>query len=457
MSTPSHGISFALATRVFAYIGINSFGGPAGQISVMHRELVERRRWVSEERFLHAMNFCMLLPGPEAMQLATYMGWLLHGVRGGLIAGLLFILPGFLSILALSIIYSEFGDVGVVRAVFAGVAPTVVAIVAEAVVKIGKKSLKTPEAWALAGASFLAIFLLDVPFPALVAGAALIGFLSGNISSKAFMARGSSAAPTALDAGPVPAVDQAALNRGRPSPRSTFGTLVLWLAVWFVPIGMLALWVGPSSVLVDLAMFFSQASVVTFGGAYAVLGYVAQEGVANGWVTAREMLDGLALAETTPGPLIMVLQFVGYFGAHGDAGLAARGLAGVPGGILASIVTVWVTFVPCFLWVFLGAPYVEWLRGKAALSRGLTAITASVVGVVLNLGVWFGLHTLFGEVGSTRVGPFRVLTPTWSNLDVIWAGVALAAGVALIRFRAPMMAVLAGGALVGVVRFLAAG
>jgi len=369
------------AAHVWARVAALSFGGPAGQIAVMHRILVDEKRWVDEPRFLHALNFCMLLPGPEAQQLATYIGWLLNGRIGGLIAGGLFILPGALAIMALSWIYVLWGTTGVVAGLFFGLKAAVLAIVVQAVFRIGARALTSVAARWIAVAAFLAIFLFNVPFPLIVLGAGAIGWLALRSSVK---------------------VPQGVSGGAPVRWRGVFFDGLFWSALWLVPVGVLLLWLGPTHVFSQIALFFSKMAVVTFGGAYAVLAYVAQQAVEGyGWLQPGEMLDGLGMAETTPGPLIMVLQFVGFLGAYRDPGLLSPLLAGTLGGLIAT----WVTFAPCFLWIFLGAPFVERLRGHAALAGALAAITAAVVGVILNLAIWFGIHAMFGRVTQLSAGP----------------------------------------------------
>ncbi|MFN0180049.1 MAG: chromate efflux transporter [Gemmatimonadales bacterium] len=429
-------VSLAEATRAWARIAIHSFGGPAGQIATIHRVVVAERGWLTEAQFLHALGYCMLLPGPEAQQLVTYAGWRLHGVRGGLIAGSLFILPGFVAILALSIGYATFGQVAAVAAIFAGLKPAVFAIVMEALNRLGKRAL--PDRWAIgfAAAAFLGIFAFGVPFPVIIAVAGLAGASLGR--------QAGSPLPPEPAGGPPPE------PRSRPSIGSVARTVALWLAVWFLPVIALLAVVGRDHILIRLAAFFSQTAVVTFGGAYSVLAYVAQEAVATfGWLSPAEMLDGLGLAETTPGPLIMVLQFVGYLAA-------SRGMDGSPilAGVAGSVVTTWVTFAPCFLFVFAGAPYLEWLRGHRVLSAALAGIMAAVVGVVLNLTVWFALHVLFSEVTLTRIGPAELLVPRWSSIDLTAAFVATAALIAVFRFRIGMFPTLALGAGLGLISLL---
>lgn len=414
------------AARTWAYIGLNSFGGPAGQIAVMHRVLVDEKKWISEERFLHALNFCMLLPGPEAQQLATYIGWLLHGWRGGLTAGTLFVLPGAAVILILSYIYAAFQTVPFVQALFFGLKCAVLAIVVEAVIRIGKRALKSRFAYGIAIAAFIAIFFFAVPFPVIIAIAAVIGFARARITGAS-------------------AVDAADASM-RPNPLRSLAVLAGGLAVWFGPIAAIWAALGRDSVYFDIGAFFSKAAVVTFGGAYSVLAYIAQEAVGTfGWLQPGEMVDGLAMAETTPGPLIMVVQFVGFMAAYRDPGALDPMLAGTLGAAL----TTWVTFAPCFLWIFLGAPYIERLRGNRALSAALAAITAAVVGVVLNLAVWFALHTLFSELSVVSAGPLRVQVPDVSTVSWAALGLLTAAAVATFRFHVGMLKVLGGCAVGG--------
>lgn len=391
-----------------------SFGGPAGQISVMHRIIVDEKKWIGEERFLHALNYCMLLPGPEAQQLATYIGWLMHRTVGGLMAGILFVLPGFVSILTLSIIYASFEDSIVVQAVFFGIKPAVMAIVLEAVLRIGKRVLKNSTMISLAVASFVAIFFLNVPFPALIIAAGLIGFIGERIAPQRFrVLKGHGKVGTDGKTGETSV--EAVLTNVRPSLRRSLLVSTVFLSLWFGPLIVIGLLLGPQSVFVQEGLFFSKAAVVTFGGAYSVLAYIAQQAVEKyGWLQPGEMLDGLGMAETTPGPLIMVVQFVGFMGAYRNPGSFDPLIAG----ILGSVVTTWVTFVPCFFWIFLGAPYVERLRGNQSLSSTLSAITAAVVGVILNLAVWFSLHTLFQKVESWQGYGLRILVPEWSSINI---------------------------------------
>ncbi|HET6617416.1 MAG TPA: chromate efflux transporter, partial [Gemmatimonadota bacterium] len=412
-----------------------SFGGPAGQIAIMHQELVERRRWISEGRFLHALNYCMLLPGPEAQQLATYIGWLKHGWRGGLLAGGLFILPGVVSILLLSILYAGFGHVPLVEAIFYGVKPAVLAIVVQALVRIGRRALAGTLHVAIAALAFLAIFAFDVPFPAIIGGAALAGWLGGRL--------GVTERLDLPDADDPPEPEPVA----PPPLRRTASTALVWLMVWWLPIAILALVAG-DSVFMTEALFFSKTAVLTFGGAYAVLAYIAQRAVEDfGWLSPGEMLDGLGMAETTPGPLIMVVQFVGFMGAFRSPGSLDPMVAGVIG----SIVTTWATFAPCFLWIFLGAPYIEYLRGRRALTAALTGITSAVVGVILNLAVWFAIQTLFAETATISGAGLELEAPVWATIDPLAAAIAIVAALLLFRFRVGILTTLAAAAIVGVV------
>ncbi|HWT11887.1 MAG TPA: chromate efflux transporter [Allosphingosinicella sp.] len=447
----SHGISVGEAARVWARIALLSFGGPAGQIAVMHRILVEEKRWIGERRFLHALNFCMLLPGPEAQQLATYIGWLLHGVRGGLVAGALFVLPGFVAIMALSWLYFAYGNVGPVEALFFGLKAAVLAIVLDAVRRIGSRALRNRTLVAMAGAAFVAIFFLGVPFPLIVLAAALIGFLGGRRGAEAFAGGGHGPGGTAAVDDSGTALGEEVPDHARHGWRRTGRIGALLLILWLAPVALLVLLLGPDHVFAEIGMFFSAMAVVTFGGAYAVLAYVAQQAVENyGWLQPGEMLDGLGLAETTPGPLIMVTQFVGFLGAARLAGGMDPMLAGTLGGIL----TTWVTFTPSFLWIFVGAPFSERLRGDRALSAALSAITAAVVGVILNLALWFALHTLFGAVRELRAGPIAFDAPVLASLDLPALALTAAALVAMFRFRVGAIPVLAGCGLAGTLFWL---
>ena len=399
---------------------------------MIHRIIVEERRWVDERRFLHALTYCMLLPGPEAQQLATYLGWALHGMRGALAAGTLFVLPGFVAILALSLVYVRYGDTGLVAGLFLGLKPAVLAVVLVAFSRFRRKALERRHGASIALGAFVLIFAFRTPFPAIVAAAALLGYLLYRWSPDTAETdhRADSLAGT------------------RPASATLFRTVTVWLVVWLAPIVLLAVLLPGRHVLVKEALFFSKVAVVTFGGAYAVLSYVAQQAVeVHAWVTPSQMLDGLGLAESTPGPLIMVVQFVGFLGAYANPG----GMDPLAAGVLGAIVTTWVTFAPCFLFILAGAPYVEYLRGNRALSAALMGVLAAVAGVVLNLAVWFGVHALFGATSTWQLGPMRVLLPDPASVD--WAAVLIAAAslVALMMFRAGLLTVFTAAALTGVV------
>ncbi|MDB5675555.1 MAG: chromate transporter [Sphingomonas bacterium] len=447
-------VTLGEAFWVWLRIAALSFGGPAGQIAVMHRILVEEKRWIGEHRFLHALNYCMLLPGPEAQQLATYIGWLLHRTRGGIVAGTLFVLPGALSIMALSWVYALYGKLGIISALFFGLKAAVLAIVLQAVMRIGKRALKNMVMRVIAGFAFIAIFFAGVPFPVIVLGAGIIGFVGGRRGVDAFKAgggHGSSGGAIVADADTL--LGEELPDHANPTLSQSLGTALVWLALWLLPVAALLLLLGHGSVFSQIAVFFSTMAMVTFGGAYAVLAYVAQEAVQSyHWLTPGEMLDGLGMAETTPGPLIMVLQFVGFLGAYRHPGLLPPLLAGTLGGLLAT----WVTFVPCFLWIFLGAPFIERLRGNAALAGALSAITAAVVGVVLNLAVWFALHTLFRAVTPVGFGPLRFDLPVPTSLDPWALLLSVGALVAIFRFNAGVIVTLAATSALGVA-FYAAG
>ncbi|QBJ22876.1 chromate efflux transporter [Haematobacter massiliensis] len=440
------------ATKVWARIAALSFGGPAGQIAVMHRILVEEKRWIGDGRFLHALNFCMLLPGPEAQQLATYIGWLMHGVRGALVAGLLFILPGIVAIMALSWVYAIWGDVGFVSALFFGLKAAVLAIVLQAVVRVGKRALKNVAMQAIAAASFVAIFAFAAPFPLIVAAAALIGWAGAKAGLAAFQGGGGhgSVGKTHVDDATTLLGEEHGDLTGA-ARASAFRAGAAALVLWVLPVAALVL-LAPGSVFADIATFFSKLAVLTFGGAYAVLAWVAQEAVGTyGWLEPGEMLDGLGMAETTPGPLIMVLQFVGFMGALREAGWAAPLLAGTLGGLLAT----WVTFAPCFAWIFLGAPFMERLRQNRALSAALSAVTAAVVGVILNLAIWFAIHVVWREVARVEAGPLSLELPIIASID--WAAAILSALalLAVFRLKLGMATVLGGAAALGVALHLA--
>ena len=433
--------SFAQAFRVWTRIGVLSFGGPAGQIAMLHKEVVDRHHWIGERRFLHALNFCTLLPGPEAQQLATYLGWLMHGVRGGLAAGLMFVLPGALVMLALSLIYVLFGDVPLIEALFFGLKSAVLVLVVEALLRIGRRALKGRIAWTLAVLAFIALFFLNVPFPVVVLAAGVVGYFLPDSFAHANHGNVKNDRPALIDM----ALDA---DPGRPARLAagarTAGMIALVL--WLAPVIVLMAWVGGT--YADIAWFFSKMAVVTIGGAYAVLAYVAQDAVQTyQWLSPPEMLAGLGLAETTPGPLILVLQFVGFLAGF----RSPTGISGVCGGILASALTLWVTFAPCFTFVFLGAPIIERLQSNRALAGALAAITAAVVGVVANLAMWFGLRVLFTRLEPFALGPISVALPVPSSLDSAAAALAVLAAVCLFRLRMGVLKTLGVTALTGLV------
>ncbi|WP_424971667.1 chromate efflux transporter [Dinoroseobacter sp. S76] len=401
--------SLAELTRVFGRIGLLSFGGPAAQIALMQEELVEARPWLSQPQFLNALSFCMLLPGPEAMQLATYAGWRLRGTLGGVIAGGLFVLPGACVILALAFAYALLGSVPLIQAVFLGVQAAVVVIVLKALLGLARRTLTAPDRWALAGLSFAALFVFGLPFPLIIALAAAYGALRIRVAPL------EPAAPSA-----------------RP-PHPAWGRIALWLTAWLAPIAML--WAVGASFLTQIALFFAKLAVVTFGGAYAVLAYMTQEVVSErGWLGPEQMIDALGLAETTPGPLILVTQFVGFLAGflQGEPGLA----------VAAALVTLWVTFVPCFLWIFTFAPYVDWIATRPRLTGALQGITAAVVGVILNLALWFALHVLFDRLSPVDLPGIALIVPELSSLDGRALCLTLAAAYLLLRLKLGMPLVL---------------
>jgi len=418
--------SLAEVTRVSVKVGLLSFGGPAAQISVMHQEFVENRKWLSEDRFLHALNYCMLLPGPEAQQLATYCGWLSGRTPGGLIAGLLFILPGAFAMAAVSYVYAAYGDTSLISALFYGVKAGVLAIVLQALLRIGRKALTSRLAWMICAASFCALFFFSVPFPNVIAGAALLGLVFGRV-------------PASEKIGDATPPQAASIIR-------TARTLLTGIVLWGAPPLAAAAFFGPNNVLVEIAEFFSLLAVVSFGGAYALLSYMAQVAVeTKSWLSAGEMLDGLGLAETTPGPLILVTQFVGFLGGWRDP----APFPGLTGALLAAAMTTWVTFAPSFLFILAGAPWMERLRGNRRLAKVLSAITAAVAGTILNLAVWFALHVLFAETSSLSYGALNVLWPDVSSLDPVLAGIAVAAALLAFAARRGMVTVLTVTAALG--------
>jgi chromate transporter len=445
-----HGISFGEAFRVWLRIALLSFGGPAGQIAVMHRILVEEKNWISESRFLHALNYCMLLPGPEAQQLATYIGWLLHRTAGGIMAGGLFILPGVISIMALSYVYAGYGNVSFIEALFFGLKAAVLAIVIQAVVRVGKRALRNRIMIGLAATAFIAIFFFNVPFPVIIIAAGLIGYIGAKTGRPEFAAveHGGGKNAAAIDS----MLGDELPDHVRPTIPRALKVGAVWLLLWLVPVCALLIAFGQANVFSQIAVFFSKMAMVTFGGAYAVLAYVAQQAVEHyHWVGPREMLDGLGMAETTPGPLIMVLQFVGFMAAYRDPGTLSPMLAGTLGGLLAT----WVTFTPCFLWIFLGAPFIETMRGNKGLAGALSAITAAVVGVILNLSIWFALHTVFRETVPVRSFGLAFDMPVWSSIDIAALILAIAAALAIFRFNVGMLTVLAASCAAGVLLRLA--
>lgn len=399
-------VSFQEALSTWGRIGLLNFGGPTAQIALMHRIIVDEKKWLDEAHYLNALSFCMLLPGPEAMQLAAYVGWRLHGLKGGLAAGLLFILPGAAVVLALSMIYAAFGNVPFVEAVFLGIKAAVLVIVIEALVRIAKRALKLQEHWIIAAVSYVAIFFLGAPFPLIILAAALFGF---------FRATTAEVLPSTAPA--------------RVAPSVTLRTVGVWAAIWFTPLLALAAIFGHDHVLSQLSLFFSKLAVVTFGGAYAVLAYMGQDVVTQyGWLDAGAMMDGLGLAETTPGPLILVTEFVGYLSAYRHGGEPALAM-----GLLGAFVALWATFVPSFLFIFAGAPYIEWITHQPRLKGALAAITAAVVGVILNLAIWFALHVFFAKVKLITAGPLQLWTPSLATLD--WRVVLLSVVSAVLLLR----------------------
>jgi chromate transporter len=442
-------VPFRDAVRTWFAISLQTFGGPAGQIAIMQRTLVDEKRWIGQRRFLHALSYCTLLPGPEAQQLAIYIGWLLNGVRGGLVAGILFVLPGLLALLVLSAVYVGAGDSTLVTALFAGLAPAVLAIVAQAVVRVAGRALGHPAWIALAVAAFLALSVFRLPFPVVIAGAASVGWALGRWVPATM---GVGAGHGRVDGGPAPLIPDDALHSEAPNRSHSGKVLTVGLLAWGVPLAAVAALTGPDSVFTQQGLFFSGAALVTFGGAYAVLAYVAQKAVeVYGWLAPGEMVKGLALAETTPGPLIMVVQFIAFVGAYRDPGTLNPWVAAA----LAGLLTTWVTFVPCFMFVFLGAPYVERLRDNHALSSALTGITAAVVGVIANLALYFAMHTLFTDTTRESWGPVTLELPDFMSLRPVSLGIALAAAVLLFRLRWSVLRTLGVCASLGLVATLA--
>lgn len=416
----------------------------------MHKMLVDEKKWISESRFLHALNYCMLLPGPEAQQLAVYIGWLMHRWIGGLMAGILFILPGFFSILALSIVYGLYNEVSFVNAIFFGLKPAVISIVIAAVLRIGSKTLKTKSLVVIAALSFVALFFFKVPFPVVILSAALFGYLAGKYSPQEFDIPNPHHVTDENGDRHEDVLSQFE-HKDRPSFIRSLTVLLIFGGLWWLPVILAFVFLGPEHIFTKEGLFFSKTAVVTFGGAYAVLAYVGQQAVENyGWLKPGEMLDGLGMAETTPGPLIQVVQFVGFMGAFRAAEAGTLGLSPLSAGIIGSVMTAWVTFVPCFLWIFLGAPYIEKLRNNKNLSRALTSITAAVTGVVLNLAIWFSLHVIFKTINEQQYGIVRLLLPDMSSLDWKSSILAIIAAFLTFRYKVSMIKVIGILVLIGI-------
>jgi chromate transporter len=441
-------VPFCVAAKTWFLISLETFGGPAGQIAVMQRILVDEKRWIGHRRFQHALNFCVLLPGPEAQQLAIYIGWLLNGRLGGLVAGVLFVLPGVVALLALSVVYILFGTVPVITAIFGAVAAAILPIVAQAVIRVARRALGHPALVVLAAAAFVALAVFGVPFPVVIAAAGLAGWVLNRKLPGLFATGGEKEAPDAVP----PVISDDSLHTERLSSRRAGLILLTGLVLWFVPILAVVLWTGPGSVLAQQGLFFSGTALVTFGGAYAVLSYVAQQAVEIfHWVTPSEMVRGLALAETTPGPLIMVVQFVAFIGAFRNPGTLDPWAAAFTG----SLLTTWVTFVPCFLFIFLGAPYVERLRGNATVTGILGGITAAVVGVIANLALYFAVHTFFAETSTLAWGPVNLNLPAPGSVNLAAVVIAAAAALMIFRFRLSTLRTLGVCAALGLIAGLA--
>jgi chromate transporter len=446
-AAPAHGVSFGEAFKVWLRVALLSFGGPAGQIAVMHRIIVEERRWISEARFLHALNYCHLLPGPEAQQLAIYIGWLMHKTRGGLVAGILFVVPGVLALMALSWIYVIWGNVSFVAGLFFGLKAAVLAVVIEAVLRVGRRALKSQLAVVIAAVAFVALFFFTIPFPLVVLTAALVGFASNRFG----YAMGGGHAARGKD---DDLLGESMPDHAHPSFARAIKVVAVWLPMWLGPVAFLYVVLDSDNVFARLSIFFSEVAVFSFGGAYAVLAYVAQQAVETyHWLLPGEMLTGLGMAETTPGPLIMVVQYVGFLAGYRTPSTMSPLLTGT----LAGLLVTWVTFTPCFLWVFLGAPYVEALRGVRALGAALSAVTAAVVGVILNLAVWFGVHVIFRETVPWHRFGFNVSLPVLPSIDIFATLLAIAAALAIFRFKVGITQTLLACSLAGVVLQLAFG
>jgi chromate transporter len=428
------------ATRLWAAISLQTFGGPAGQIAVLQHHLVDRKRWIGQRRFLHALNYCMMLPGPEAQQLAVYIGWLLNGIRGGLIAGWFFVLPGVVALLGLSAVYVAYGDTVAVSAVFAGLGPAVIVIVAQALWRVSKRALTRRSLIFASVGAFVALALFGVPFPIVIGAAALYGLVLHR------WAPAPARPADDGDAGPAPLISDDTLHHAVPNGRRAAAVIGIGLLLWAAPIVAFAALTGPSSIFTQQGLFFSGAAVVTFGGAYAVLTYIAQQAVENyAWLAAGDMVRGLALAESTPGPLIMVVQFVAFVGAWNNPGDLDPWVAA----ILASLLVTWVTFVPCFIFIFLGAPYIERLRGNRAVSAALSGVTAAVVGVIANLAVYFAVHTLFTATHDVAWGPFQAVVPDLATIRIVPMVITAVAAVLVFWLKLPMLRVLGICAVLG--------
>jgi chromate transporter len=452
-AVPDHGVSLREAFRVWLRVAALSFGGPAGQIAVKHRIVVDEKHWIGEARFLHALSYCNLLPGPEAQQLAIYIGWLMHGVRGGIIAGGLFVLPGLVAIMVLSWIYAGWGHVAAIAALFFGLKAAVLAVVLQAVVRVGSRALKNRVMVGIAGVAFVAIFFLGVPFPLIIIAAGLLGWLGTRAGSPLFQIGGGHGGAHGKGLAEADSLlGEATPAHAQPTVARAMRAATVWLLLWLLPVAVLLVTLGTENTFSRIALFFTEMAVVTFGGAYAVLAYVAQQAVEHyHWLQPGEMLDGLGMAETTPGPLIMVTQFVGFMAAYRDPGPLHPMVAGTLGGLL----TTWVTFTPCFLWIFLGAPFIERLRGNKALSGALAAITAAVVGVILNLAVWFALHTWFRQTRPVHALGFGFDAPVLASVDPWALALSAAALVAVFWFKVGMIPTLLTCSAIGVVLYLA--
>jgi chromate transporter len=445
-TVPAHGVSFGEAFKVWLRVALLSFGGPAGQIAVMHHIVVEERRWISEARFLHALNYCHLLPGPEAQQLAIYIGWLMHKTRGGLAAGVLFVVPGVIALMALSWIYVIWGNVSSVAGLLFGLKTAVLAVVFEALLRVGRRALKSQLAVVIAAVAFVALFFFAIPFPLVVLAAAFTGFAANQLG---YVVGGHAARGEDDDL-----LGESMPDHAHPSLAGAIKVVAIWLPLWLAPVALLYLFLGGDNIFTRLSVFFSQVAVFSFGGAYAVLAYVAQQAVeTHHWLLPGEMLTGLGMAETTPGPLIMVVQYVGFLAGYRTPEMMSPLLAGT----LAGLLVTWVTFTPCFLWVFLGAPYVEALRGVRSLGAALTAVTAAVVGVILNLAIWFGVHVIFRETVPWHGFGLNLSLPVLPSIDIFATILALAAALAIFRLKAGIIQTLLACSLAGVVLQLAFG